>query len=315
MAAKGRPRPADGYGMFRRDADLLRTSVPLSFRFFSDKEWWSFNRLVVMELEAQGFRVDASTAGEVRLIDEQITLGLLNLAQQCRNARKESWPTVIAEHVARLGLVDDVPDTLLDGADMLRVMLVPDDYLPRDVATVHRSFAESVLAVLVADLPTSVRTIAPDDLVRWDISNTDAWKLGWQNTRRNTDPIDIATVDVAGAPITVAHGEHFYTASHVCWLEELVGPVGQWGALVAMPRRSTLLVHPLWDASAVDSIEPMVLNARMLNLEGPRSVSAHLYWWRAGELRWVPTMFDERDESIEFFPPPDLSDVLAALAG
>jgi hypothetical protein len=297
----------------KRNTELLGTTVPMAFRFFSSSEWTLFNRVVRDELAAQGFRIDASTPGEVRLIDEQITLGLLNLAQQCKGAPPDEWPQTVTHHVTRLGLVDDVPDSFIESADLLRVMLVPDDYLPNDVPTVHEAFAESVHAVLVADLPTSVRTISPDDLRRWDFPHDDAWRLGWQNTKMRSSPIDTATVEIGGAQLTVAHGEHFYTATHVRWLDEIVGPISDRGALVAIPRRSTMLVHQLSDHTAADAVEPMVLNARMLNLEGPRSVSAHLYWWRDGFLRWIPTTFDERDEAIEFFPPPDLVDVLSSL--
>ena len=38
-------------------------------------------------------------------------------------------------------------------------------------------------------------------------------------------------------------------------------------------------------ADVMNAVEPLVLNARLLHLEGPRSVSAHVYWWRDGELR------------------------------
>ena len=146
------------------------------------------------------------------------------------------------------------------------------------------------------------------------MSAADVWARAWANTRRHPEPIDVATVEIAGGPMTVVHGENFYTASRVRWLEDLVGPVGPFGALVAMPRRSTLLVHIIRDADVMNAVEPLVLNARLLHLEGPRSVSAHVYWWRDGELRWVPTMFDEDDDRVEFHPPPDLAQVLAFVA-
>jgi hypothetical protein len=145
----------------------------------------------------------------------------------------------------------------------------PDDYLPTDIDTLHAPYAESVIATVVADLPSSVRSLAPTDLIDWDMSEQEVWARAWANTRRHPEPIDVATVEIAGGPMTVVHGEHFYTASRVRWLEDLVGPVAPFGALVAMPRRSTLLVHVIRDADVMSAIEPLVLNARLLHLEGP----------------------------------------------
>ncbi len=212
----------------------LALDVPPPFRFFSPQEWRAFNRLVVRELEYAGFRVDTRAPGEVRLIDEQMTIGLLNLAQQCRGVDNDEWADVIAGHVSRLGLLEDVPQALFDAADTLRVMLVPDDYLPSDVPTVHFGYAESVKAVLVADLPASVRTVSPSDISMWGIDRDEAWQLGWNNTRSMCGPIDVATVEVGEGLLTVVHGEHFYTASHIHWLADVCEITDQ-GALVAIP--------------------------------------------------------------------------------
>ena len=288
--------------------------VPTSFRFFDQGEWETFNDLVRRELRVHGYTAEFSAPGEVTLPELQITLGLVNLAQQCRRAPDVEWAPIVAHHITRIPRIDEMPTAKDEVLPALRVLLVPDDYLPTDIATLQAPYAESVVATVVADLPASVRSLAPTDLIDWDMSEQEVWARAWANTRRHPEPIDVATVEIAGGPMTVVHGEHFYTASRVRWLEDLVGPVAPFGALVAMPRRSTLLVHVIRDADVMNAVEPLVLNARLLHLEGPRSVSAHVYWWRDGELRWVPTMFDETDDSVEFFPPPDLAQVLAFVA-
>lgn len=288
--------------------------VPLPFRFFDQREWSRFNDLVRRSLVANGHVGEFSTPGEVTLPELQITLGLVNLAQQCRRTDDGQWGAIIAHHIERIPQIDAMPDDPEMVLPALRVLLVPDDYLPSDIATVHAPYAESVVATVVVDLPSSVRSLAPSDLVDWNLTPHDVWTRAWANTRRHPEPIDVATVDIAGGPMTVAHGEHFYTASRVRWLEDLAGPVAPFGALVAIPRRSTVLVHVIRDADVMNAVEPLVLNARLLHLEGPRSVSAHVYWWRDGELRWVPTVFDEDDDHVEFYPPPDLAEVLAFVA-
>ena len=302
----------------RRSKRLDRVSgfgpVPTAFRFFDQREWDSFNDHVRRALNASGFTGEFNAPGEVTLPQLQITLGLVNLAQQCRQSPDAQWGPIVAHHIERIPQIDEMPTDKQIVLPALRVLLVPDDYLPPDIATVHAPFAESVVATVVVDLPSSVRSLAPSDLDEWGLTPHDVWSRAWANTRRHPEPIDVATVEIAGGPMTVAHGEHFYTASRVRWLEDLVGPVAPFGALVAIPRRSTVLVHVIRDADVMNAVEPLVLNARLLHLEGPRSVSAHVYWWRDGELRWVPTIFDEADDSVEFHPPPDLAQVLAFVA-
>ena len=284
-------------------------AVPTAFRFFENHEWRQFNEVVSRQLDAYGFEANFDHPGEVRL-GNGITLGLLNLAQQCHAVDESDWAFLVADHLARANCPEEVPEEIFDALLALRVLLVPDDYLPPDIPTVRRTFAESVIATLVVDLPSSVRSVSPSDFPRWGLSEDEAWSHAWENTRSHAEPIDVAEVEIAGAPLVIVHGEHFYTASRIPWLEDLIGPCGPHGALVAMPRRSSMLVHRLGDGNSRCAFGPLVLNARLIHLEGPRSVSAHIYWWRNGRLRWVPTVFDETTEEIEFFAPPELEILL-----
>ena len=235
----------------------------MAFRFFDQHEWDAFNDLIRRELRAHGYVAEFNSPGEVTLPEQQITLGLVNLAQQCRQASDVEWAPIVAHHISRIPKIDEMPRDTDLVLPALRVLLVPDDYMPSDIATVHAPYAESVYATVVADLPSSVRSIAPSDLLEWGISEDDVSSRAWANTRRHPEPIDVVTVEIAGGPMTVAHGEHFYTASRVRWLEDLVGPVGPFGALVAMPRRSTVLVHVIRDADVMNAVEPLVLNTRL----------------------------------------------------
>src|SRR4051812_31417052 len=158
--------------------------VPTSFRFFDQGEWDTFNDLVRRELKAHGYSSEFSAPGEVILPELQITLGLVNLAQQCRRSPDVEWAPIVAHHINRIPQIDEMPADKDEVLPALRVLLVPDDYLPTDIATLHVPYAESVIATVVADLPSSVRSLAPTDLVDWDMTEQEVWSRAWANTRR-----------------------------------------------------------------------------------------------------------------------------------
>jgi hypothetical protein len=72
-----------------------------------------------------------------------------------------------------------------------------------------------------------------------------------------------------------------------------------------------ILVHPLLDLSAVKAVHHMIAMIRRFHDEGPGSLSRHLYWWRNGALRWLPSRVE--DDGIQFFPPDDFVRALEGL--
>lgn len=87
--------------------------------------------------------------------------------------------------------------------------------------------------------------------------------------------------------------------------------IGDLGAIVSMPLRHSVLVHPIDNASAQCGIAGMIPIAHQLFKQGPGSVSPHLYWWRDGSLEWIPTFFDGTTSGSEFYPSPELAAALA----
>lgn len=288
--------------------------VPLELRFFDSGQWLRFVGLVDRELTRRRVRYETLRPAVLRLGDSGQTMGLANLAQMCNAVNEREWFGVVSRHIDRLLEAPDMPHDDEDIRRSLRVRLVPDDMNLN--ASLRYPFAESVTAVLAMDFPTSVRSVGADDVQTWGMGEDDAWSLAWENTRRDPEPVSIERVDLDRCSLVSVFSESFYLASRVRFVDELVSnidPLGEHGALVAVPRRHTILVHPLRDYSALTAVEVLVANTRRLHLEGPGSVSAHLYWWCAGTLRWLPASYDEAEARIEFFPPPDFSELLNRL--
>lgn len=279
---------------------------PVEFEFMSEPDWAAFNddlREALRKLDVDVVRFEP---GCVVLASGR--LGLLHLAQQCHAEPRRRWPGLIRGHVSRL--VAALADGSLFDAELLRVRLYPDDHVPpgrdRDIAC--RPFAESVLAVLVLDLPTTVRMVARSELVDHGIDEDDAFARAWEVTRRTTVVERNETQLVGGARVHILEGDSFFVTSLLPYLTDQVHDVGPNGAIVGIPRRHTVVAVPIVDLSVLRVLRGVIPLTRGLYGQGPGSVSAHLYWWRDGALTWLPTIVD--GDEISFHPPDSFLDLL-----
>jgi hypothetical protein len=112
-------------------------------------------------------------------------------------------------------------------------------------------------------------------------------------------------------PVWLVNDESFFTATHVLWAEELAGPPSPHGALVTVPNRHTLLVHPIEDLRVMSATNHMLELTRRMHAEGPGSISDGLFWLRDGALTRLPHRVE--DSRLVFSPPDEFLDVLYGL--
>lgn len=296
-------------GLFGRRSPV--PAKPLEFGFFDDRAWRRFVEEVERSVRRERLDVERHEPGAM-VVRGMGTLGLLNVAQLCHASPAARWPGILDEHFAFMREALSTPAALR--ADQLRVRLLPDDYGPPEAiggVVLMRPFAESVNAALAFDLPTTVQMATAESLATIGLDAGDAWEAAWRLTRERERVDQHDVIEVDGAVLHSLSGESFYVASLVPFLTDHVDGIGEAGAIVTMPRRHTILVHVIRDLSVTQAIHPLVANTRRLFAEGPGAVSAHLSWWRGGELRWLPVQVD--DEAVSFFPPDDFVEMVGAL--
>jgi hypothetical protein len=198
----------------------------------------------------------------------------------------------------------------------LRIRLVPDS--PADAGTLRqlggRPFADGIVQVLAVDVDDAVRCVPTSEVSAngWDID--EAWASARAQTEMFEVPDEIHVIDIGGADMIHVFGERSFTAGMVRVIDELIAEfadIGEHGAIVSLPLRHSVLVHPIDDSTVRAAIGGMIPITRQLFKQGPGSVSPHLYWWRDGALEWIPTFFDGTISGIEFYPSPELADLLA----
>jgi hypothetical protein len=238
---------------------------------------------------------------------EPTQLGLSNLSQQCAGADREEWPAMIATHFSAMRSIlgrdiDALAADYEQARRVLAVRLMPDESTGGTVLheTAVRTVAPGILAVLVFDFPDSTATLSLEHLQGWPVDLDGAIELGLGILDREPQPIrdDVHEEDVR---FTVWYGDSFYVATWAMRLAALLPP-GTTDALVAVPNRHTLAVHPIVDADAVSSLQAIYRLAIELYRDGPGSISDQAYWWHDGELTVIPHHTKGRDVTVV---PPD----------
>jgi len=297
------------------DNTTTHLEQPVDFEFMTPIDWLEFHCElydVVTELQLAVSRIDP---GVVRLSNGR-SVGLLQLAQHCHLRDRAEWRGLIGQHLrtvtAHLGDATD-PISMID----LRIRLVPDT--PADAATFQsfgaRPFAEGVLQLLGVDVANAVRSVPVREVeeLGWDVE--EAWASAQLQTDMLERPDELHVIDLGGASFVHVFGERPFTASMVGIVDQLVeekAVVGPDGAIVSMPSRHSVLVHPVVGRETHDGIGGLIPITRQLYRQGPASVSPHLYWWQAGQLTWLPTYCEGGPDGfdVESFPPPQLSAII-----
>lgn len=295
-----------------------RDDVPDWAKFFAPEEYRAFLEAVDGEMRRRRLPFEFGD-GTVHIAPpgaDRADYGLLNLAQTCHATGREEWEPTIREHfdnAFRSTLDSEELDarsgTLVGVRACLKVRLYHTDYLAQmgETGLIHRVPAEGLIETLVYDLPGSVRTVPPDHPGKWGVAEEELFRIGLDNVRAEQPPPVRQQFDVGkGAVIQALVGDSFFTASHALFLEDHLRPVPAFGAVVAVPHRHAVLFHPIEDLRVIGAVNSMIPIAFGMYQEGPGSLSAGLYWWRAGKLTLLPTKVTA--QSISFSPPQQFVD-------
>lgn len=270
--------------------------VPDWAAFMSGAEYARFRDIVTAWLTSHSVTWHEEGSGTIRARrqgqeGEGNLLGLLNLAQTCHAIAPPGWEEQVARHLGAI-LFDPITDreqSLDEIRDRLKVRVYPADYLdailarPGEVGLqpVAWPVAPGITAMLTEDLPTAVRTIRREELVRWELADDEARAIGLENVRREDRPPDVepSSDQAVGAFM----GDSFFTTTWLMLLDELLPEVPPHGAVVAVPMRHVLVVEPIRGADIAGKIGPLLHLTHRLFADGPGSISPDLYWWRPGQ--------------------------------
>lgn len=309
-----------GFLLFRR------VSVPSWAVFFTLEEYRQFTQQVKSWFEARGLyaTIDEGivTAGTKPADDRKLELA--DLAQSCDAADPSLWPEIIDSHFSfQLEALDNTEALQADIrhfdriSHLLAVRLMPRGFIDTTgdaVATlVLREDLEDVFTVLVFDLPNRVQTVLRSEARFWEIDDEKLFRLGLDNVRDSCRPDARQETLSQDVVITALTGSTLFVSTHALLMQDHPERIGSGGTLVGVPDRGSLLLHPITDrrvAAAADAMIPMIYG---MHRDGPRPVSAHLYWYRDG--KFTTLAYSGDDESFSFDPSVEFTAMIEQLDG
>ena len=247
-------------------------------------------------------------------------LGLINLAQICRQQPVRKWQNIIQSHFNNMREASLFQDEFNKKAhnfdlikDYLAVRLYSNDYLSYlddTAATIGGPVTDDITAILVFDLPKTVVNVKPEQTIQWNKTNEELFEWGRENARKN-NPVEISSQTVAGFAIRFIQGVHFFVANTVLDMGRYPELVGTKGSLVGIPHRHAVLVYPIENLEVATAVGKLIPIIRGMFEEGSGGISPNLYWYHANRFTTLP--YELSDNKLKFYPPEAFVDMLNIL--
>jgi hypothetical protein len=296
--------------------------------------------LLEVELRGRGlrWRVAARDTLEVGRTDApwpgtHVQLGPLR--ERMRDCAKADWPELIEQYVSSLRGFDaagpDPAPAVVDPAAVntassaaesvwermrapLRARILAADALDGAAnGTLVRHAADGLLEAVVAETSTSTtggELVSAGDALGWGVAEHEVFAAARANVR-GCPRLEAERFTLDGTELLALFGPSHYAATHVLWLADYLDGAPGWdeanGALVVVPHRHLIAVHPIESAAVVAAAGTLLRFAARQYETCPGPISDQLYWWHGGELNRLPS--DSVGETLQVFP----SDRFAAL--
>jgi len=246
-------------------------------------------------------------------------IGLLNLAQRCKQAAPSAWNEIIHEQFVQMEELAAFDKKFIEQStdfsfakEYIGVKLYHVDYYKENMENVAivRHLTEDIVAMLVFDLPHCIKNVARRDFDAWNKTEDEIFTLGLKNIEEKYHP-DIIMQKIGDIQCWLADGEHFYAPNIVLDLANFSLVIGAYGTLVAVPNRHAAFLYPIEDLEVVTACNTLIPVIYNIHHEGPGSISNSLYWYRNGRFIKIPCEID--DETLRMVPPEEFVEMLNKL--
>jgi hypothetical protein len=298
--------------------------------------------LLEVELRGRGlrWRVIARDRLEIGPVDAPwpgAPADLGALRERMRDTAKADWPELVERYVN--ALQERRPSAAEQAWERLRVPLrtriLPAD--PEHAAAsgaLRRPIADGLVEAVVTEGGTALwphsgngdgpgtvngngwhpvpggELLSAGEAMDWGVAEHAVFQAARENVRAQP-ALETERFTLDGTELIALFGISHYAATHVLWLDDYLAGAPGWneanGALVVLPHRHLIAVHPIESAAVVAAAGTLLRFAARQYETCPGPISDQLYWWHGGELHRLPS--DSVGETLQLFP----SDRFAAL--
>ncbi|MCU0434119.1 MAG: hypothetical protein MUC87_11740 [Bacteroidia bacterium] len=295
--------------------------VPEWASFFSGHEYLRFIKEVNNYFKAKNLQY---TIGDGSIFVSENSfgfgkMGLLNLAQRCKNEHIDQYGAMIADHFELMARSHDSFDDFAKQANEFEkvrrdigVRLYTEEYIAGigKENTLGKDFAGNIYAMLVYDLPESVINVQPDALQKWGKTLDELFDEGIANMKARY-PLTLSKETLEGVNIWITQADHFFTPNIAFDIHNHPQINGSHGTLVGLPGRHVALFYPIENLEVVKAVNMLISIVYNMHQRGPGSLSNFIFWYRDGEFTSLPYQIEEN--KIQFKPPVEFVNMLNGL--
>jgi hypothetical protein len=297
------------------------TNVPEWASFFDSNEYSLFIEEVENYFKNLNVRYELAD-GELFAEENEFgfsNLGLVNLAQVCKQDEPEYYKETINEHFNTLIQATQfdkefskIADNFEEVKKYIGVRLYHDEYVASvgRENTIGKDFAGDIYKMLVFDFPHSVENIKPEQATAWNKTVEELFEVGVENIKLNY-PLDITKEDFGEFCIWFVQGEHFFTPNIVLDLESRQELIGSKGSLIGLPHRHVAIIYPIENLEVLKAINGLIPTIYGMCQEGPGSLSDNLFWYKDKIFTHLP--YEIEDDKLNFIPPQEFVELLNEL--
>jgi hypothetical protein len=295
--------------------------VPEWANFFDKKEYNCFIDIVEEYFKQKNFTISIND-GVVIVENDDFglnNLGLVNLAQICKQEKRNVWKEIITDHFNRMIEANKFETDFnkkINDFDQIKqyigVRLYHKDYIETvgKENTIYKELADEIVELLVFDLPHTVTSIKPENISAWNKQLDDLFDLGFKNIKSNY-PLEISQQDMKEYKIWFVQSDNVFASNILLDKDELIKYIGQHGALIGVPHRHAVIIYPIENLEVVKAINSLITIIKGMNNEGPGSISNKLYWYNDDKMTDLPYKIE--DNKLQFFPPDNFVQTLNGL--
>lgn len=296
--------------------------VPKWASFFSKKEYQIFNKEINVYFE--NLKVDFSiNDGIVIIKGNQFgfeNLGLINIAQVCKQEQNTKlYKKIINEHFASLIRTHNfeqefkkISDDFEKVKKYIGLRLYNNEYASHigKEQTIGKDITAGIYAMVVFDFPDSIINIKPEQTLKWNKSVDEIYEIGKNNIREKY-PINTFEEKFENFSIMFGTADHFFTPNIMLDIKKKPELIGEFGSLIGIPHRHSVLVYPIENLEVVKAINGLIPIVYGMNQEGPGSLSNEIFWYFNDTFTELPYKFE--DNKLQFIPPNNFLDILNKL--
>jgi hypothetical protein len=294
----------------------------------SNKPWYSFlanDEKIQFESEVNAYFSKKGSDFKINFEEGIIhrnehSYGLENIAQIYHQATAEERKNIIPDYFDKLFAGEEeekkITEHISDFSIMrpfLAVRIYPIDYAAQvgDSNLVFRKDLDSSLTSLVLDLPSSVRTLKPDEIKPWNISVDSLFSIGISNVFEKYK-VEVTKQEITKSiSVWLISSDDVFASTHVFNLKSFPQCVGKYGALILLPHRHSIVTYPIEDLGVVEATKILIPLAQKMFAEGPGSITPSISWHYEGKFINLP--YKISSGKIDFVPPDEFVTMLNKL--